>query len=411
MQYSLLLPCRLARPLVAVTMLVLAGCQASAPVSDVYAPCTAGQPTLRFASFNVLMYRQQEGQLKADLAGAEDPQIQAVAEIIQRTRPDVLLLNEFDYDATGESVRLFQSNYLAQSFNGTQPITYAYTYVLPSNTGVNSGVDLNGDNKISIPEDAQGYGLFPGQYAMALLSRYPIDLPNARSFQTFLWQDMPGNLLPDDYYSAQARSVLRLSSKNHWDVPVTVDGQTIHILAAHPTPPVFDGPEDRNGRRNHDEIRLWADYVSAGKADYLYDDQGKRGGLPTNARFLIMGDYNADPRDGDSRNNAIALLLDHPAVNSTLPPASDGGRVDAAQEGQANLTHQTPPGQDTADMNPERNGNLRIDYALPSEAGMSLRCSGVFWPDPDSPLRYLVGEGYPVVSSDHRMVWIDVTIQ
>ena len=61
--------------------------------------------------------------------------------------------------------------------------------------------------------------------------------------------------------------VVRLSSKSHWDVPVKVGGHTVHVLASHPTPPTFDGEEDRNGRRNHDEIRFWADYVSPGKAE------------------------------------------------------------------------------------------------------------------------------------------------
>ena len=49
------------------------------------------------------------------------------------------------------------------------------------------------------------------------------------------------------------------------------------LLVAHPTPPVFDGPEDRNGRRNFDEIPLLGDYVT-GRSGYIYDDDGGRGG-------------------------------------------------------------------------------------------------------------------------------------
>ena len=55
--------------------------------------------------------------------------------------------------------------------------------------------------------------------------------------------------------------MFRLSSKSHWDVPIRIGRETVHFLVSHPTPPVFDGPEDRNGTRNHDEIRFWADYV------------------------------------------------------------------------------------------------------------------------------------------------------
>ena len=63
-----------------------------------------------------------------------------------------------------------------------------------------------------------------------------------------------------------------------------VGGKVIHTLVSHPTPPVFDGPEDRNGTRNHDEIRLWSDYVLPSRSGYIYDDEGERGGLKPGAR-------------------------------------------------------------------------------------------------------------------------------
>ena len=118
---------------------------------------------------------------------------------------------------------------------------------------------------------------------------------------------MPGALLPENpdgtsYYSDEALEVFRLSSKSHWDVSVQVgsnDNKVIHFLVSHPTPPVFDGPEDRNGKRNYDEIRFWADYVD--DEDYFYDDAGVSGGLKKGSRFVIMGDQNSDPFDGDCK--------------------------------------------------------------------------------------------------------------
>ena len=44
--------------------------------------------------------------------------------------------------------------------------------------------------------------------------------------------------------SAAEREVFRLSSKSHWDVPLRVGGEVVHFLVSHPTPPVFDGPDD-----------------------------------------------------------------------------------------------------------------------------------------------------------------------
>jgi hypothetical protein len=57
------------------------------------------------ASFNAYLNRSEQVALVADLSEPSDPQIRAVVEIIQRVRPDVLLLNELDYDPDGEALR------------------------------------------------------------------------------------------------------------------------------------------------------------------------------------------------------------------------------------------------------------------------------------------------------------------
>ena len=94
---------------------------------------------------------------------------------------------------------------------------------------------------------------------------------------------------------------------------------------SHPTPPVFDGAEDRNGTRNFDEIGFWADYVWPGaRSSYIYDDEGTTGGLGAGERFVIAGDQNSDPLDGDSIPGAIQQLLDHPRINDRDTPSSEG---------------------------------------------------------------------------------------
>ena len=175
---------------------------------------------------------------------------------------------------------------------------------------------------------------------------------------------------------------------------------------------MFDGPEDRNGRRNHDEIRFWADYVSNNRkrGAYIYDDEGEYGGLGRKP-FVILGDYNADPLDGDSTNGAINQLLEHAQIDNRVIPGSSGGVEDAVLEGQANASHVADPMADTADFNPAGPGNLRVDYVLPSRRGLGPKCGGVFWPTANDATRYLVGDGFPVVSSDHHLVWLDIRVQ
>ena len=370
---------------------------------------------MRFATFNASLNRLAEGDLVRDLSTPGNAQAAAVAETIQRTDPDVLLINEFDYVEGGRAAELFRDNYLEVGHNGAAPVDYPYYYVAPVNTGVPSGLDLDNSGTVGGGNDAFGFGTFPGQYGMVVYSKHPIATDDVRTFQDFLWKDMPGAVLPDDpatpepadWYSPAELDAVRLSSKSHWDVPIRVGGRTVHFLVSHPTPPTFDGAEDRNGTRNHDEIRLWADYVSD-RADYLYDDEGAYGGLPRGSRFVIAGDQNADPFDGDSFDDAILQLLDHPRVRDPHP--SSAGAVEAAaRDAGANLAHSGPAAQDTADFAdalPNGPGNLRADYVLPDRS-TKVRDAGVFWPESDDPLFRLVGT-FPFPASDHRLVWVDV---
>lgn len=355
--------------------------------------------SVRIASFNASLSGRDEGEIISRLAVDVDPQAMAIGAILQRVRPDVVLINEFDYDPEGRNVRRFVERYLARSLHGQEPIHYPYHYTAPVNTGIPSGFDLDGDGRTSGPADAWGYGHFPGQYGMLVLSRYPIEHAAVRSFRTFKWRHMPGALRPlqadgqTPYWPEAVWAEFPLSSKSHWDVPITIDGRVLHVLAAHPTPPAFDGPEDRNGRRNHDEIRLWADYLSG--AEYLYDDQGRGGGLAAAAMFVIVGDYNADPDKGQSVPGAIRQLLDHPRVDARFVPSSPGAEAAVAPEQRARHRH------DTADFGEPTPGNLRVDYVLPAR-GLRILGGGVYWPtgsDPDAEW---------VRASDHRLVWLDL---
>ncbi len=397
------------------------------------AAASSKEADVRFATFNASLNRPSAGLLTTHLANpnVDDQfrrQARNVAEVVQRVAPDVLLINEFDPlendAADGGPEDLLRENFLEVSQNGAQPIEYPYAFVAPSNTGVATGKDLNNNGvAVTTPgasgygDDAFGFGAFPGQFGMVVYSKYPIDYDSVRTFQLFKWKDMPGNLIPTPFYSPDEVDILRLSSKSHWDVPILVGGKTVHFLVSHPTPPVFDGAEDRNGRRNHDEIRFWADYISPGKSAYIYDDEGRRGGLKPGELFVIAGDQNSDPLDGDSIPGAIQQLIEHPLVNTKVTPSSPGAIEATALQGGANAAHRSDPQFDTADFADTAPGNLRADYVLPRKT-LQLVDAGVFWPLRSDPLSRLTGVfdfaawglvgGFP--TSDHRSVWIDVTV-
>lgn len=380
--------------------------------------------SFKAATYNTSHFRATTGALIADLATVNATQSQNIARVIQRNNADVILINEFDYDAKGEALKRFQENYLEVGQSGEAPVYYPYAFIAPANTGIASGFDLDNNGSVvttlgatGYGEDALGFGVHPGQYAFVVLSKYPIDTPNIRTFQKFLWKDMPGALLPDnpniagtgDWYSPAELNVYRLSSKNHADVPVLINGTPVHILASHPTPPVFDDPAsgqpwlagvDHNGRRNSDEIRFWSDYVTPANSAYIYDDTetsaAPGGGLAPNSRFIICGDQNSDNNEGDGTDPAIKQLIGgiatvggavipaNPLVNSTFVPAGGTG----------------PQPDDTAAFS----SGVRVDYVLPSIFGFDAPTGGVFWPGAGDPL------SGAITASDHHLVFVNLTL-
>jgi len=404
-------------------LLLMASCQSTAPdlrkltkpdFSEATPPAlmtqTSEEITIRFATFNTSLYSEVDGGLIERLRN-DDAKAKKIAAVIQHQRPDILLLNEFDYDVEGTAADIFRINFLGKSQDGQKPISYPYAFFAPVNTGVQSGMDLDNNGNIGGTgrdrgNDAFGYGLHPGQYGMLVLSRFPIDSAKVRTFQNLLWKDLPNAIIPADpstnlpWYKADVWPRLRLSSKSHWDVPIETPRGIIHFLVSHPTPPVFDGPENRNGARNHDEIKLWAEYLSNQNTRWLCDDKGNCGGLSTNAKFVIAGDLNADPNDGDGVPGAIRQLLDHPRVLKHDAPVSEGAVLSSQSIGQANMNHKGNPAQDTGLFNPKV-GNMRLDYVLPS-ANLQIKSSGVFWLKPGD-------AGYHWMdASDHHMVWADL---
>jgi 3-phytase/alkaline phosphatase D len=386
---------------------------------------SAAGDTIRVATYNTSLFRDADGQLVADLEKGDNEQARKIAEVIQRVRPDILFINEFDYDDGGRAPELFRSKYLQVGQSGQEPIKFDYFFTGPVNTGVPSGRDLSHDGRRGAADDAFGFGQHPGEYGMLVLSRFPIERDHIRTFQKLLWRDMPNPMLPTNpktgqpFYDNDDLAILRLSSKSFWDVPIEIPSpsgrgqgegesaskksstRTLHVLCSHPTPPVFDGPEDRNGCRNHDEVRLIADYISPEKSDYLIDDAGQRGGLAKDAEFVIVGDLNCDPVDGAAVPGTMQQLLDNPRVNSAFTPTSEGGPLTVKKFPDQFNGNKGDPARVTSNFTEEGHGCLRIDYVLPSR-GLDVVKSAIFWPKPGEP------GSDAITATDHRSTYIDI---
>jgi hypothetical protein len=220
------------------------------------APATAD--TLRLAVFHTALSRDGPGLLLRDIVAGDDPQVLATLAVIAAAEADILLLLDMDFDAG-----LMALTALAEALGGLDA-PYPHRFAAPPNTGRPTGVDLDGDGRTWRARDAHGYGLFSGDGGMAILSRVPIGA--VRDFSDLPWMALPesaaGAVTPPE-----ALEALRLHSVAAWDVELLTPAGAIHILASHASPPVFDGPEDRNGLRNRDELRFWSLYLGGWSPD------------------------------------------------------------------------------------------------------------------------------------------------
>lgn len=303
----------------------------------------ASAETIRIATFNTELARKGPGLLLRDvLKGADD--IASAQAAINFVNPDILAIQSFDHDLTGAALG---------AFSATLDQPYAHLFALAPNTGVPTGLDLDGDGRLGNERDAQGYGAFRGQGGMALLSRFALDTRASVDHSQVLWADIDDGLWDGpDVLNEDARTVQRLSTTGHWEVPVQVGATTLTLMTYHATPPVFDGPEDRNGRRNADETLFWLGPLEG--AD-----------LP-----IVLGDANLDPARGDGRGEAMQRLLAHPALQDPLT------------------------GTDSVVFS--QTGPLRVDYVLPSSK-LRVTDAGIHWPK---------GED----ASRHALVWIDIAL-
>ncbi len=331
----------------------------------------ASGETLRIATYNIELSRDGPGLLLRDLTRG-DAQADAAAQMITDVAPDVILLQNVDYDLEGRALTALRDLIADKGMN------YPVMFALMPNTGMATGLDMDGDGRLAEPEDAQGHGAFTGQGGMAILSRWPVDIGSVQDLSGLLWRDMPNAMLPTvdgaPFPSAAAQAVLRLADVAHWAVPVLHPGGPVTLLTFHASPPVFDGPEDRNGRRNHDQLLFWQHYLD-----------GRFGPAP-DRKFVLLGHANQDPNRGDGVKAGIRGLLSDPRVQDVAPQRQAGNPPDAT----VHWPRVSP-------------SYMRVSHILPS-LDWTVTDTGVHWPMDGAKAELAVA------ASRHRIVWVDLEV-
>ena len=337
--------------------------------------------TVRIATFAAPLSRDGPGLLLRDILKAEDSQIIAIAAVIDHIAPDILLLTDFDFDAGGGC-----TNRIHRCPRHTVFLQFCNLVERGP-----TGRARRGRRRI-YGRCAGCIGLFLGDGGMAILSRWPIANDDVIDLSATLWRDVPSAELPvkngATFPNQALYDALPVSSAGHWIVPISINEAHITLLAFSATAPVFDGPEDFNGLRNRDELRL---------CEAVLD--GKIGPVPTHP--ILIGNANADPFDGEVLRDGIVGVLARTDLTDPMPRSV--GTV-----GEADASHLGDPALDTADWSDEGPGNLRVSYILPS-TDLRVIESGVFWPVSDNPFAAMLGDdGF--AAGPHRLVWVDIAI-
>lgn len=319
---------------------------------------------IKIATYNTELSQKGPGLLLRALDSGRDPKVEAALATIIEANADILVLQGIDWDLEHKTLTALSAR-LAD-------LEYKFTFSREPNRGQTTLLDMNGDGRKFTAADAQGYGAFRGAQGMVVLSRYPLLSETLIDLSNMLWRDLPGADLPEyedgtAFPSVEAQYIQRLSSTNHWILPVQVSEQeTLNLMIFHASPPVFDGPEDQNGKRNRDELRLWQ--YALDRSDILPNDQ----------RVILIGDANSDPDKGAGHKDAITALLTHPRLQDPTPQGEAYGSATV-------LWPQTGP--------------MRVDYILPDHR-LSAVASGVLFPkDQDHPAHR---------ASRHYLVWVEI---
>ena len=336
------------------------------------------------ATYNSDLSSYGPGLVLQHLLKANDPQTEAAIAVIQHLNADVLLLTDIDYDYENAALIALQSRLRKLG------VEYPEVIALRPNTGISTGMDIDRDGALAGPRDAQAYGRFSGQAGMAILSKLPIDRAHIVDLTAFLWKDLPKADLPPDM-TEDAKALQRLSTSGHYIVPISyAPDHKLNLLVWSATRPVFDGPEDRNGRRNADETALWLHFL-AGDLPQIPPETGTYAAPKT--PFLLMGQPNLDPKDGQGNSNHLNALMALPALQDPQPQGTSG-RTDP---------YNGNTSRDTA-LLPKSGIGLRLDMILPS-ADIEVTGSGVLWPPDSDPFSATL-----TLASRHRPVWVKLAL-
>lgn len=359
-------------------------------------------PKVRIAQFNL---REMS---TAKLLDGADEQAGAAAQVIAKFAPEIISINELQFDIEGipslgspgapSSTQpgtfdggAQNAKRLAERVAALNPAAaFSFTVLTVGNSGFKWAGPTLGNPSFVL----RGWGDWPGRFNSAILTKFPIAYDKIRVINEFAWDALPDNSI-DKMKTEIGTSVpagFPLFEKGILVVPVEIaPGQLLHMVMHHPVAPAF---EAINPYRHFDELhglKLFLDGTLPGVEP-----------LPVGARFVVIGDLNADPEDGDSLDGGIEPILGHPALNVFFP----AGSGTKGTNGKYN-TYLSGCGKDdgTTVDDPTTKFQMQLDYILPSKTFGAAQVGEIFFPDFQSQKADFL---LACQASDHRFLYVDV---
>lgn len=254
---------------------------------------------------------------------AEDnEQLEAVKNILDEYNFDLLSINELQYDKKGIPDQFYSS----EGKNAEKLLTkldketmdYAISFH-QANTGNKAKKNSKGKYLTKMNRQARkladqdNFGIFPGQYSTALISRFPIK--HEVVIKDLKWREFNRKIDLSKYKRPNGRRIptgLELFDKTFNDTIIEVNGQEVHIITLHTVPSYhFGNKKSPNYKRNSDQLRFLEWYLTGGTdiPVQLPERYKNIKPLPPTAKFIALGDWNTSIYENNEGSQVLRRLF------------------------------------------------------------------------------------------------------
>jgi hypothetical protein len=318
------------------------------------------------AQINVVHWNIKE--LSTDKLNKKSEQLQAVNRVLRNFKWGLLSVNELQYDKVGVPSNTYRSQgvnaeKLAKLLgHNTDDMAISFTQ---ANTG-NKAKKKNGEYLTQMSREARAladqdnFGIFPGQYSTALLSKFPIK--SEIIIKDLKWREFNPKTKFRNYRrtnKGRLPTSIELFDKSFSHIIIDVEGIEVNVIGLHTVPAFgFGNKRTPNMDRNRDQLRFLEWYLTGGtdipvKMPKRYEHIRP---LEKDAKFIAMGDWNVSIYDNKSGSLVLKRLF-----NSV------------------NLWLGKPPHTHESQHFGQKRNKLTLDYI--AYRGLKLKDAGVYRPD------------------------------